>query len=371
MTQFLNLLLVLRLTLVSNLLFHRILDTRQLLRRPGPESPSWHPSADPVPIDVDLLFFEVLPVLLVNEYQIQQVLHRELVLYIRIRGCEIEACQVEPHGDALVLHRRSIHDLELRERLILHLLRAGRWACRLSADDLQLHVLDLDAHEHEVDLADDHVPHVVVRLVELELDPQHLLDADLHLDGLRGLRFHDVLHHHVHFLGDGLVEGLQSRDADEVPQAHILATIRFVVFRHVAESPRELFVLEQRPRRLEVLRHGKEVVGLTSVVDHVYLADELDLDALVLELAPRAHGDGGGASDILAIRQHDRTRTSPVSRQWRHLRRLQLVQLDLQDGGFAEHLSLWRRARSLSRLAAPWVPLCGLAPARPEQGQNL
>ena len=54
----------------------------------------------------------------------------------------------------------TVHDLELGDGLTLVVL-VGRRAGRLAADDGELHVLDLDAHEQEVDLADDDVFQVV------------------------------------------------------------------------------------------------------------------------------------------------------------------------------------------------------------------
>ena len=57
-------------------------------------------------------------------------------------------------------YRRAVHDLELGDRLALVVLVG--WGARcLAADDGELHVLDLDAHEQEVDLADDDVLQVV------------------------------------------------------------------------------------------------------------------------------------------------------------------------------------------------------------------
>ena len=57
-------------------------------------------------------------------------------------------------------YRRAVHDLELGDRLALVILVG--WGARcLAADDGELHVLDLDAHEEEVDLADYHVFKVV------------------------------------------------------------------------------------------------------------------------------------------------------------------------------------------------------------------
>lgn len=51
----------------------------------------------------DLLLLEVPAVLLVHKDEVQEVPHGELVLHVRVRGCQLEACQVQPHRDALVL----------------------------------------------------------------------------------------------------------------------------------------------------------------------------------------------------------------------------------------------------------------------------
>jgi hypothetical protein len=52
----------------------------------------------------------------------------------------------------------------------------------LPADDAELHEFDFDAHQVEVDLAQDAVLEVELGVGELKLDVQTLLDADLHLD---------------------------------------------------------------------------------------------------------------------------------------------------------------------------------------------
>ena len=101
-------------------------------------------------------------------------------------ACADEVREEEADGDALAAHGRAVHDLELGDclRVVVHLRARARG---LAADDRELHVLDLDADEQEVDLADDDVVQVVLRLVVLELDVEALLDADLHLD--RRVRF--------------------------------------------------------------------------------------------------------------------------------------------------------------------------------------
>ena len=63
-------------------------------------------------------------------------------------------------GGRRTSYRRAIHNLKLGDRLALVVL-VGRGARRLAADDGELHVLDLDAHQQEVDLADDDVLQVV------------------------------------------------------------------------------------------------------------------------------------------------------------------------------------------------------------------
>ena len=60
----------------------------------------------------------------------------------------------------LTSYWRTVHNLELGNRLALVVL--VRWrACCFAPDDRQLHVLDLDAHEEEVNLANDDVLEVV------------------------------------------------------------------------------------------------------------------------------------------------------------------------------------------------------------------
>ena len=53
--------------------------------------------------DVDFLFLEVSLVLLVNENQVHEMLHGELVVYILVARSQVGSCQVESDGDALVL----------------------------------------------------------------------------------------------------------------------------------------------------------------------------------------------------------------------------------------------------------------------------
>lgn len=78
---------------------------------------------------------------------------------------------------------RSIHQFELHEVLRL-VVCAGSHACCLPSNDRQLHVLDLDSDQEEVNFAQNHVLQVVLLLVEFKLDVQAVLNTDLHLDAL-------------------------------------------------------------------------------------------------------------------------------------------------------------------------------------------
>lgn len=181
----------------------------------------------------------------------------------------------------LTSHGRAVHDLKLGDRLALivlirrcsercvslqsvtEYLERSAWVARrtcsrrFSPDDAQLHVLDLDPHEEEVDLADDDVLEVVpwrsgrqrgvshqgeikrpararealaarreaswrtgtdsLCLVVLELDVEAVLDANLHLDRVGDVGWHPVRVDPQLLLLDDV--GHPSRDghADEVP----------------------------------------------------------------------------------------------------------------------------------------------------------
>jgi hypothetical protein len=64
------------------------------------------------------------------------------------------------HKCALTAYGCAVHNLELGDRLALVIL--VRWrACCLAPDDRELHVLDLNSNQQEVDLADDDVLQMV------------------------------------------------------------------------------------------------------------------------------------------------------------------------------------------------------------------
>ena len=93
-------------------------------------------------------------------------------------ACE-EHCSA-PDGDALAAHGSAIHNFVLGERLALIALMRTL-SCGLSPPNFHLHVLELDAHKQEVDLADHSILQMVLGLVVLKFYVQTVLDANLHL----------------------------------------------------------------------------------------------------------------------------------------------------------------------------------------------
>jgi hypothetical protein len=89
----------------------------------------------------------------------------------RARACE-ETQRVPHHTSREQERECRTHVL----RLVVHV--RTRPSC-LSLDDGELHVLDLDAHQQEVDLANNHVLQMVLGLVVLKLDVQTILNPDL------------------------------------------------------------------------------------------------------------------------------------------------------------------------------------------------
>lgn len=162
-------------------------------------------------------------------------------------------------------------------------------------------MLDLEADEKEVDPADDDVLEMVLALAVLKLDVQAVLYADVHLDAAVHLGGDpvavdpDVLfaNHVGHAAGDG--------DAHKVPQLDVDAVVRLVLLLDVLEVEVVRLRVLQLPRGGELLVQGEEFVVVASVEEHFDGADELHLDARVLEALAVLGADRHGALDGLAV----------------------------------------------------------------------
>ncbi len=63
--------------------------------------------------------FEVSPLLLIHQHEVEVVANTELVVNVPHRGCEVIAYQEQTDGDGLPPHWGTIHDLILAHLLVL------------------------------------------------------------------------------------------------------------------------------------------------------------------------------------------------------------------------------------------------------------
>ena len=125
--------------------------------------------------------------------------------------------------------------------------------CRLPPDDAQLHVLNLETDEQEVDATDDDVLEVVLALAVLELYVQAVLDADVHLNAAIHLGGDAIaVHPHVLF-ADDVGHAPCHRHPHKVPQLHVDAIVRLVLLLNVLEVEVEGLWMLQLARRRELL----------------------------------------------------------------------------------------------------------------------
>lgn len=68
------------------------------------------------PAESTHLLFEVAPLLLVYQHQVEVIAHRELLIYVSHGGCELIPCQEEPDGDGLTCKGRGKDEGKGHER---------------------------------------------------------------------------------------------------------------------------------------------------------------------------------------------------------------------------------------------------------------
>lgn len=112
------------------------------------------------PKHCNLLLFEIPPVLLVDQNQVQVISRAKLLVDVSKCRCQFESAQKQPDGDRLTPDRRTIHDFKLCDGFRLVVLIWGG-TCRFPPDDRELHMFDFDADEEKVDFANDDVFKVV------------------------------------------------------------------------------------------------------------------------------------------------------------------------------------------------------------------
>mmetsp|Transcript_1081 Transcript_1081/g.2535 ORF Transcript_1081/g.2535 Transcript_1081/m.2535 type:complete len:252 (+) Transcript_1081:258-1013(+) len=203
---------------------------------------------------LDLLLLEVPPLLLVHQHQVQEVPHAELVVDVLVGWGELVRRKEQPDGDVFAAHGRAVHYFVLGQRLAL-VVQVGARAGGLPAPYLDLHVLELDAHQQEVYLPHNGVQQAVHPLPVLKLDVEAVLDAHLHLDGVRFvsvLREAAIPHPEGEVL-DHVTAGVpRHRHTEQVSKLHLGAVIRVVLHLDVAKLEVHCLCLVQLPRRGEL-----------------------------------------------------------------------------------------------------------------------
>lgn len=161
----------------------------------------------------------------------------------------------------------EVTDLKAHQRLALVVLIGGRTG-RLPSYDAQLHVLDLEPHEQEVDPAHYDILEVVLALGVLELDVQTVLDADVHLDGAVHLGRDAVAVDPDVLFTDDVGHAAGNGDADVVAQLDVDAVVGFVLLLDVLEVEVEGLGVLQLARGGKLLDEGEEFVVVATVEEH-------------------------------------------------------------------------------------------------------
>lgn len=182
----------------------------------------------------DLLLFKIPAVLSVHKHEIQEIFNRELFINVPHGRRQIIPGQKHPYRYTLTTNRSSIHDLILCNRIVL-LIDIRPRTSGLPFDDCNLHVLDFNPHQEEVDLPNDDVLEVVLGLIVLKLDVQAVLNAHLHLDRVVDIGItREGVHGDVELFGR-VLQAADYRHFQEVPEADIHARVHFVRFFHAGE----------------------------------------------------------------------------------------------------------------------------------------
>lgn len=104
----------------------------------------------------DLLLLEIASVLLVDEHQIEVVLHRESIIHWAVCGSQRQVREEHTNRDDFSLHWRAIHELEL-SYVFWFVISVLPTSCRFPTDNGQLHVLNLDTNQQEIYLAQNNI----------------------------------------------------------------------------------------------------------------------------------------------------------------------------------------------------------------------
>lgn len=100
--------------------------------------------------------FEVPTIFLIHEDQIEIVLATESVIHVFISGCQIASSEVVSDRYAFTFDWSTVHQFILGQSLLLSIGILAH-TDSLFSNDGQLHMLDFDSDQVEVNFSKDHV----------------------------------------------------------------------------------------------------------------------------------------------------------------------------------------------------------------------
>jgi hypothetical protein len=165
--------------------------------------------------------FEVPPIFLIDQHEINGVLHRESVVDVLVGGSELHTVHVHADGYGFALIGAAIHNFVFHKVFCFGfgLVTAGTEG--FLSDEVDLHELDLEFNQVKQDSADDYILEVIEMFIELELDVEAVFNAHLHLHlcGLLGSLDIAVVVQYgkIEFLDDGGFEIAIDNGPNEVP----------------------------------------------------------------------------------------------------------------------------------------------------------
>lgn len=162
-------------------------------------------------------------------------------------------------------------------------------------------MLDLDANQIEVDLAEYAILQVELARIEFELDVEALFNADLHLDRLVDLGLlASVAYNEFLFLGDPIIRPVDN-DGDVVAKLDDDAIVAFKLLLDTVELEIVRHIVSEGAGWLQVSHNLEECEVLVLVVSVLNDADELDPDTLMVNALILVQCDLDLALDVFSI----------------------------------------------------------------------
>jgi len=162
-------------------------------------------------------------------------------------------------------------------------------------------MLDLQPDEQEIDPPNNNILEVVLALAVLELNVQTILNTNIHLDHTVRLRRHAIAINPEVLFTNNIRHAPRDGHADEIAQPHIDSRVRLILLLDVLEQERERVRVLQLARGRKLGLQRQELVVHAAVVEHLDRANELHLDACVLEALAVFGPDSNRAFDGFAV----------------------------------------------------------------------